>query len=96
MAHQLNWRICGVRVHGVGDWLYVVDESLPGGGNAILTILFDVLDILFSEGHVKVAKNCELILAVRQLWRKQECHHVWDAGPLGVLREKETGSSACG
>ena len=62
MAHQLNWRICGVRVNGVRDWLYVVDESLPGGGNAILTILFDVLDILFSEGHVKVAKTVNLFL----------------------------------
>ena len=39
----LKQRIIGVKVHGIGNYVYVLDESVPGGSNIIIEILRRVL-----------------------------------------------------
>ena len=62
LSHQLNWRIMGVRVHGVKDYFYLVDESLPGGGDPVTSILLEVLCDLFDSGIVPPARHVDLFL----------------------------------
>ena len=39
----LAQRIIGVKVHGIGNYVYVVDESVSGGSNLILEVLNQTL-----------------------------------------------------
>lgn len=39
----LGQRIIGVKVHGLANYVYVVDETVPGGANLMVEILRRVL-----------------------------------------------------
>jgi hypothetical protein len=43
-------RIIGVKVHGLGNYVYVADESVPGGSNLILEVLNRTLLDLDAKG----------------------------------------------
>lgn len=62
LNYQLTWRVMGVRVHGIADFYYLVDESLPGGGDPVTSILLMVLNKLFDDGMVPPARNVDLFL----------------------------------
>ena len=46
----LGQRIIGVKVHGIANYCYVVDDSVPGGTNLMIEILNRVLQDLDSRG----------------------------------------------
>ena len=48
----LGQRVIGVKVHGIGNYVYVVDESVPGGSNLIIEILNRVLAHLDASGKL--------------------------------------------
>ena len=49
-AAPLAQRIIGVKVHGLGNYVYVADESVPGGSNLILEVLNRTLLDLDEKG----------------------------------------------
>jgi hypothetical protein len=42
----LQQRLIGVKVHGKRNYIFLVDSTVPGGGNLILEILRQVLNDL--------------------------------------------------
>ena len=39
----LTQRVIGVKVHGIGNFVYVCDETVRGGGNLIIEFLRQIL-----------------------------------------------------
>ena len=60
----LRQRFIGVKVHGIGNYVYVVDESVPGGSNLIIEILNRVLAHLDASGKLPSDPQSVLYLQV--------------------------------
>ena len=43
---QLTQRVMGVKVHGIGTFVYVCDDTVRGGANLICDILCRALNVL--------------------------------------------------
>lgn len=60
----LGQRIIGVKVHGICNYCYIVDESVPGGSNLTIEILNRVLLDLDSKGMLPSDPQSVLFLQV--------------------------------
>ena len=49
---QLTQRVMGVKVHGIGTFVYVCDETVRDGAHLICDILCRTLNVLDSKGQL--------------------------------------------
>ena len=49
---QLTQRVMGVKVHGIGTFVYVCDDTVRGGANLICDILCRALNVLDWNGQL--------------------------------------------
>jgi hypothetical protein len=57
----LGQRLIGVKVHGIKNYAFVVDESVAGGANLTIDILRRVLVDLDNDNKLPVANNAVFI-----------------------------------
>ena len=48
----LTQRVIGVKVHGIGNFVYVCDETVRGGGNLIIEVLRQILLHIEKKGKL--------------------------------------------
>ena len=60
----LGQRVIGVKVHGIGNYVYVADESVPGGSSLIIEIVNRVLAHLDASGKLPSDPQSVLYLQV--------------------------------
>ena len=86
----LTQRVIGVKVHGIGNFVYVCDETVRGGGNLIIEVLRQILLHIEKKGKLPYInpvlylqidncgenKNKTLFAFLTDLVRKQVFHKI--------------------